>query len=258
MEDKIFHKEVSISKPLVVFADIHGNFDKVKKILTQIPEDCHLCSVGDTIDRGIQNREVMDFIIDNNIDSVKGNHESEMEKEMVKVLDGTSVLEDSLWLSNGGLVTLAEFLNDNNEIVPQEYEKYRLWLENLPMYIKYKIEGDDNNVFVSHSGMNALLRDGEFLIPEKLNIDFIERGEIFVMDSNPVAVNNYIMWNRMHMVENLVDIGDAVNIFGHTPRIENFILDDKNICIDNGSYSKKEGKGDLIAIEYPSMKIYRA
>jgi len=106
--------------------------------------------------------------------------------------------------------------------------------------------------------MNALLRDGEFKIPKKINVDFVKRNSIYKITSNQKLIENYIMWNRMHKLAVIEDIGNAANIFGHTPRDDNFIIDAKNMCIDNGSYSNKISRGNLIAIQYPSLKIYKA
>ena len=62
---------------IAVITDIHGNLEALTSILNDIKTknvDKIIC-LGDVIGLGVNSKECLDLIIDNNIDMVLGNHE---------------------------------------------------------------------------------------------------------------------------------------------------------------------------------------
>ncbi|MSP52961.1 MAG: serine/threonine protein phosphatase [Gammaproteobacteria bacterium] len=95
--------------------DIHGCYELLKQLTTQIEEDMHgfigriiVIYLGDFIDRGASSKEVIEFLINHRKDAVeyvflRGNHEQTL-------LD--FLTEDSIaraWLSYGGMATFANY-----------------------------------------------------------------------------------------------------------------------------------------------------
>ena len=63
-----------------VIGDVHGEFDTLKKLTKQLPNNYKLIFVGDLVDRGLKSKEVIKFVRQNNHQSVLGNHEEMMIK----------------------------------------------------------------------------------------------------------------------------------------------------------------------------------
>jgi predicted phosphodiesterase len=59
---------------LLVISDIHGNM-KALEAAMEIPHDEVIC-LGDLVDYGPSPREVIDFMMENNILVIKGNHDT--------------------------------------------------------------------------------------------------------------------------------------------------------------------------------------
>lgn len=61
-----------------LIGDIHGEFDRVEQLLTQVKFDCQadrLVSVGDLVDRGPDSDQVLEWLARPGLYSVMGNHE---------------------------------------------------------------------------------------------------------------------------------------------------------------------------------------
>jgi serine/threonine protein phosphatase 1 len=88
-------------KRIVVVPDLHGNFDILEAFMIEFGfnEDDFIISLGDLIDRGIQNIECLSFFIHTqNAIGVIGNHEKMAYDSMVS----NSPTGRALWYSNGG------------------------------------------------------------------------------------------------------------------------------------------------------------
>ena len=80
-------------RSVYVFGDIHGCYEPLRKFFDEHPfsqNDCYIF-VGDYLDRGIQNREVMDFLLtlkdEPNVWFIYGNHEQWIERTVRKEFD---------------------------------------------------------------------------------------------------------------------------------------------------------------------------
>ena len=58
-----------------IIGDIHGCFETLKALIKQFPDNARVILVGDLIDRGQGSKKVIQYVIDNNIECVRGNHE---------------------------------------------------------------------------------------------------------------------------------------------------------------------------------------
>ena len=115
----------------IVIGDVHGCLDELQKLLslTNYSKNDRVIFVGDLIDRGPSSVEVIKFCIENNFESVLGNHEFKFLK----------------WLKK-------------NTIPPENKQHYK-WLtkkeidyiQSLPLYIKA------NNNLIVHAGINPFI-----------------------------------------------------------------------------------------------------
>lgn len=100
--EKYLKLELDENKRHFVFGDIHGRYDEMIKCLEQAnydPAGDVIYSVGDMIDRGPRNIDVLNFFLDNDFCyAVRGNHED-------MVIDNNY---HAVWLANGGLATYRE------------------------------------------------------------------------------------------------------------------------------------------------------
>lgn len=131
-------------------ADLHGRFDLLEKAFTMITADAEstpyeIITLGDYIDRGPQSKEVIDFLIKEEVVSLMGNHEA---MAVQVCLTPTNQLID-WWMGNGGQATIQSYNPDAyyGEVgwMGQDHLK---WMASLPLY--YETE---KQVFV-HAGIS--------------------------------------------------------------------------------------------------------
>jgi serine/threonine protein phosphatase 1 len=214
---------------LFAISDIHGCYNPFYELVTKtikLKRSDQLILLGDYVDRGLQSKEVIDFILDLgkngfNITTLTGNHEA-------MLLDSYKNPEIfPLWLMNGGAATLASFGIKN--IVDIE-EKYLEFFNTLGYY---KIQG---NIIFVHAGFND-----------------------FAID--PFSEKHTMIWECRNSYENPALSGMTI-IHGHRPKslpTIRKILEEKTgvIPIDSGCvYEKQSGYGNLTAIEVNSMMLY--
>jgi Icc-related predicted phosphoesterase len=81
---------------MLIFSDIHGNFETFKVLLDKIPDDKKtngICIAGDLIDRGPKSKQMIEYCKTNNIPTCLGNHEVMMIEE--------GLAEASYFIKNG-------------------------------------------------------------------------------------------------------------------------------------------------------------
>ena len=61
-----------------IIGDVHGNFQTLKALISKLPKNSEIIFVGDLVDRGLNSKEVIEFIRINNYKCVLGNHEKLM------------------------------------------------------------------------------------------------------------------------------------------------------------------------------------
>ena len=113
-------------KKIFAIGDIHGSYQKLKKLMDMIsvdPKNDILVFMGDYIDRGSDSFEVVDYLIElkkqyETIVFLKGNHE----EMLLRYLEGH---DRFIYLANGGQQTLESYMNHNQEnqedMIPKEH-----------------------------------------------------------------------------------------------------------------------------------------
>lgn len=210
-----------------VISDIHGNNVAFRKALkhVKLKKTDRLIILGDFIDRGEDSKGVLDTILllkDHNFDLVclKGNHE----QMLLDAFDNVNNLNS--WLKNGGEKTLLSFLTSSINKIPSKYidliKSFTYYYEN------------DNFIFV-HASLNMTIE-------------------------NPFTDIETILWERepfKYYDESWIK--NRKLIHGHSPTAQNIITSSienksKIICIDNGSFLKREEYGSICILELENYK----
>jgi len=229
----------------------------IAKVRVDFPDD-QVCIAGDLIDRGPLSAQLIQYVIDNNILCVLGNHEQMMIDGTTE--DGTleSYFFSNMWAGNGGTETIKDYhidppegeennipgfgLNLNHELL----KKHRKWLLNLPLYLEFPDIKDDQgrHLLVTHSSAHLCWK-------------WTEKQR----EENSTSFKNHLIWGRN---KNYKPIEGVYNIFGHTPyracsekdlKIESFYAN-----IDTGAVFKsawESGYGKMTALVFPQMKVYQ-
>lgn len=137
---------------MIVISDVHGEYDKLMRLIDKLPQTSDLCFVGDLVDRGPKSKEVVDFVINNNHKCVIGNHEVFLTGALYKTNGSNTYNVDvyDMWMYNGGKATLNSFGDSIWE--------YLDWFKKLPFYIQH------GRYLISHSyAANSIYSDGDTL-----------------------------------------------------------------------------------------------
>ena len=134
-------KTVNMNQRRIVIGDVHGHYDTLIRLLDSISptSEDKVYFLGDLIDRGPNSAQVVDFVMRNQYQSLRGNHE-----EMLLDVVGSGEVSMELyqgWLYSGGHATVASY--DNK--IPQEHIN---WMKNLPLYL------DLGDYWLVHAGVN--------------------------------------------------------------------------------------------------------
>jgi len=226
MEEKVF-----------IIADIHGQLETLKALFKKIPNGYRIISVGDLIDRGPKSKEVIDFIIDNNIEMVQGNHEIYMIRSLVDSKDN-SLLMSSEWRqpNNGGIDTLMSY-SYYNDFEKEKFIEHIKFLKKQPIFklIEFK---NNRPLIISHSSISKFWKGSDL-------------NQYSSIDKNNILTNRFLRDNIAFCdLKNIYNGKDLFNIFGHTT-IENVYLSKNFAAIDCGAGFKK----NLVAIEYPTLNV---
>ncbi len=213
---------------LFAISDIHGCFKTFYELVVNVidlSKSDQLILLGDYIDRGEQNREVIDFIIDLekkgfNVTPLMGNHE-------LMLLDSWNdpgALYQ--WYMNSGITTLISFGIQDIREMDRHYIDFFLSLD------YYKEVG--NHLFV-HAGFS----------------DY---------ETDPFSDKHTIVWECSPYYENHV-LKSRKIIHGHRPKtiafVKKLISENSNVIpIDTGCvYEKGMGYGNLSALEINTMNL---
>jgi len=213
-----------------VIGDVHGELEKLTKLLKKLPKDAKVCFVGDLIDKGPKSADVVELIIQNNYPSTLGNHEI-----MALTCCNENEVNHHSWRMCGGEETLRSYPKRK---IPRSHLE---WLSKLPYFYYYEVK-NHLPLVVSHSYIHHLWVDKEH-----------KYSHIDARD---------ILWKKMKKPEDFdlkKEKKNAIfNIFGHTP-VPSPVISDYWAMIDTGAtYTKKKDFSKLTALHYPSMKIMQA
>ncbi|MFH1295902.1 MAG: metallophosphoesterase [Bacteroidota bacterium] len=212
-----------------VIGDIHGCINTFRKMVEDeiSPfKDEIIYILGDLIDRGIDSKAVLDYILylmDKSVDVrvIRGNHE-------VMLLEaGRSEEQFTLWMRNGGFTTLNDFgivmdLSTGPEAASCIPPVYTEFFNGLPWYL------ETEGFFLVHAGLNTV-------------------------SSDPLSDTETMIWTRQKGY-NASFLKGRKLVHGHSPEFLEVILDqfqnqDSLVYnLDGGCvYSNYPGLGNLIA-----------
>lgn len=199
--------------------DIHGCSNTFKRLLLdkiKIQKTDIIYCLGDYIDRGIDSKGVIDFILElraegHTIYTLRGNHEQMM-------LDAPLSKEKwNHWIKNGGTEALKSFNISSLEQLPSKYIDF---LKSTDLYLE-----TDDFIFV-HAGLNFNLE-------------------------NPFSDKVSMLWSRDEYID-ISKINNKTIIHGHTPVSLVKILNQPNkynINIDGGCvFKNNKDFGYLVAL----------
>lgn len=145
-----------------VLADIHGDYEKYRRILETISfsNTDTLYVVGDVVDRGAQSMEILlDMMSRSNVVPILGNHEfmaayclkslmREITEESIAAMDAETLQGMQNWFDNGGLVTLRQFqrLSRSEQLDILDY------LGEFTLYEELTVNGRD--YLLVHAGLD--------------------------------------------------------------------------------------------------------
>ncbi len=224
MNDTILNENGDKGKIFAV-GDIHGNYDKLVSLMSQLPWNRGtdlLVFLGDYIDRGKHSKEVVEYLITLKKSEEKtvflmGNHE----RLLLNYYSSGSDYDLKLWRSFGGWDTIESYTNGvgvwgRPSFLPHPHLEFFRGL--LPYY------ETEEYIFV-HAG----LRDGVPLSEQKIDD---------------------LLWIRKSFTESDHSFNKTI-VFGHTPMRSPYVSSGK-IGIDTGA-----GYGNVLtAVELPNVKFY--
>jgi len=222
---------------MIILTDIHGNFDTMIALLNTIPQeekDKGIVICGDLIDRGPKSMQIVQWCVDNNIQSVKGNHEV----MMIDWISNGCKYNDRLWLDNGGLQTLDSYKETaedqylKGDVDMELLNKHALWMDSLPHYIEFPdIKNDEGRYLViSHSNVGNVWKERD-----------TQKGQA------------QITWGRPTEIK---DVPEIYNVIGHTPQENGARYRKTYSNIDTGCFYTEKGYGKLTALQFPEMIFY--
>ena len=255
-----------------IIADVHGCFDTLMALLEKLPPEANSSNIiflGDLVDRGPKNRDVINFVKDGGYDCVQGNHEELMIDAVDNYIEYDTPLSWGNWSSNGGNKTFMEYsgyteAEDDIDGLIKDAE----WMKTLPRLLIYEKELDerDRKLIISHAPCLDYLR--HYLEYLEEDPDGIQTGhhEMLLIWNRTVPKQNqkeYFNVTGHNIIDNFIYDRDGKLLIDEkviTP--ENIVLDmDKGFAaIDNGAFienDKSPYRGKLTCLEYPSMKVYQ-
>lgn len=207
---------------MIIFTDIHGCFLTFQKLYNDLkskfPEE-QFCIAGDLIDRGPRSYEVVQFVIDNKIDCIRGNHEQML------------LCDEDLWLGNGGQEALNSYPDKKLTIEHIDF------FDNLPYYLEYRDIKNERGQFllVTHAGLQGDLKDIQYEIGSQ-----------------------EILWNRSipKKSKEYFNVFGHTPVCDWKPKLQKPVITNYYACIDTGA-CYTQWKGVLTALRFPQMEVFQ-
>jgi serine/threonine protein phosphatase 1 len=224
---------------IIAIGDVHGCYNTLMALVDKLPKNAPVVMLGDLVDRGPRNRDVINWVRKNNIPCVVGNHEILMATR--------DYSEKQIWMMNGGAATqreyrtkplidahMSHYLKGYQELAIDEeaYESDTNWMNSLPWYLEFK---DVKN------------KDGRHLVLSHTTI-----ASYWEKRSTANAFD--VVWDRKSIPKSIPGI---YNVYGHTPTKKPLIRE-HFANIDTGCvYGSSYNLGNLTALQFPEMTIYQ-
>ena len=210
-------------KKIFAIGDIHGCYDRLKKLMGKIPIDLSrdtLVFIGDYIDRGSHSVDVVDYLIKlkkrfPETIFLKGNHED----MLGKFLSGADRFS---YLLNGGQQTLDSYL-----IKPVDSEFFPIPPDHMEFYESLRLYYETDEFIFVHAGLRP-----------KVPLESQKTEDL--------------LWIRGKFVSSKYDFGKRV-IFGHTP-LKKPLVEPNKIGIDTGAVYGNA----LTCVQLPDLVFFKA
>ena len=224
----------------IIIGDIHGCFDTFKALIEKLPKDIPITLVGDLIDRGPKSAQVVDYVIENKIDCVKGNHEDMMVcyGQDIDVNERGQYITNrpygDMWILNGGHNTLKSYYTEEGKFRLSKYYRHLSWMDDLPIFLEYPEIKDDN---------------GDYLVVSHSIILDVWKNRDKLRNFNETA-----LWGRDF--SSLPNNTGIYNVIGHTPQEGGANITKVYANIDTGACFRSIGYGVMTALQFPEMTIF--
>lgn len=225
-EDKVYLKpEVVNHEHVAVIGDIHGCFDTLMEGLKQLPEDCLKVFVGDYCDRGPQNVEMINWLIEHRNDEDKifltGNHEAHLVKYAHDKPTPSKEFNEK---------TAKQF-----NAAGVDKKGIRQFCSKLRQIFWFKL-GDKQDVLVNHGGVSTVGKNPVFVS----TCDYI-RGSGDYEDMGEVAES----WGKLEGVEVIHSDEDVYarlhrQVHGHRNIAESWFYEE-SFCINLEDHVEADG-----------------
>ena len=183
-----------------VMGDIHGYYGRFEQMLKKInfSDEDELYITGDVIDRGSMGIKVLNYVMKHdNIHMVMGNHEHMMMCYLEDIpfygMKGTKEETRDIWFSNGGEVTLDEYMKCSEE----KQNEIRKFIRN--MNYEYHITVGNKKVRILHA------------YPADIS-KYDMRNQLQI-----IQYHSSVIWDRPDAFEKFHVEDDEIVFIGHTP-----------------------------------------
>ena len=238
-QEKVLAPTVPAGVRVYAVGDVHGQLGLLTKLMVMIRNDaattdrCVLIFVGDYVDRGLQSRQVIDFLLDNPAPGfetvfLKGNHEAWL----------LAFLEDAIvgreWLAAGGQATLFSY-----DVAMPSGPRDTEFLETL------------------RRALAAALPNAHKAFLQSCPLHHVEGGYTFVhagiRPGLPLAeqCEEDLLWARFESFDGDQDYGTVV-VHGHSVSAEPAVGGNR-IGIDTGAYAT--GRLTCLVLEGASQRF---
>jgi len=227
-----------------IIGDIHGEYKMLLALIKKLPKDAKLIFVGDLIDRGLESREIIEYVRANNHQVIRGNHEEFMIEDgqnlIDKLLANEEIKMNKMWFYAGGIETLLSY-----GLVEKEKDFYKCvknlegiealqkdieWMKCLPLYIQMKNPHNPNlPIVISHASI------GDFWHLKESHLKHFEF---------------YIMTNRRRPSTD----APIFNIYGHV-NVPKVIIGSNFVSLDTGC-GRTDGSGVLSAYCLETREVF--
>ena len=178
-----------MNNKILFIGDIAGRLLELKELCSLFPNHRKI-AVGDLQDRGLYSKQVLDYLIENNIEAIFGNHEEMFLDFMLK-----NFCDDWIkFLYHGGWKTLASYLPD---LEKQSFLNKEFQLEELTNFYKTD-EWKNNSVYIQDSNYYSNNSSGKTLVKElervkelipKKYVEYIKSLPLYIKEDDWVVTH---------------------------------------------------------------------
>ena len=248
---------------ILFIGDIAGRYEELKELVGKFPNH-RIIALGDLQDRGPDSKKVLDFLMQNNIEALYGNHE-----EMFLDFITNDFYTQDFWLTfimNGGIPTLRSYVDfDEDDLVKRTSMYYHIYTRTYEYRYDFRYKPKDffktESYKKNKNFVYKLLNDLNIIRSkiDKKYINYIKSLPRYIKEKDFLAthapviedfanVNVYgsnFLWNRIPPIERPYN-----QIYGHNTK-KSFKQFSKTFscCVDDS------GNNRLNALDYSTKQF---